>query len=233
MGATSKSARLLPLPGRREPCVERRAVGLAEPVRREEDRQPAVGDLRAERDVLRSDRRDVDRDVVARRMHDELERLAEPGRVGTRVRDVVVRAVMLEPLLARQDRAHDLHVLARLAEGLAVRLAVPTLHDLRTGETEPEQEAVAAEEVERHRGHRGHGRRARGHLHDRGAEVDALGVRHHPRDRRDGVGAVRLGGPHRMEAELLRFLGQRHRARQALAPVLIAEVDPESHGCEP
>ena len=43
----------------------------------DEDRQPAVGDLRGERDVLRADRGEVDRDVGAQRPHHHLQRLAE------------------------------------------------------------------------------------------------------------------------------------------------------------
>src|SRR5690349_23436510 len=42
-----------------------------------EDRVPTIRDLRGERDVLRSLRREVDRDVGAQRMRDRLQRLAE------------------------------------------------------------------------------------------------------------------------------------------------------------
>ena len=55
------------------------------------------------------------------------------------------------------------------------------------------------------------GVRAR-HLHDAGAELDPLGVRAPPRERRQGVGAVRLGGPHRVEAEPLGLLDRLERA---------------------
>ena len=46
---------------------------------RVEHRQPAVGDLGRERDVLRALGREVDREVGAQRVRDRLERLAEPG----------------------------------------------------------------------------------------------------------------------------------------------------------
>ena len=151
-----------------EAGVERGAVRLGEPVGREEDRQPPVGDLGGELDVLRPDGRDVDRDVGAGTA-DDLQRLAEPGRARSRVRDVVVLAVVLERFLAAQDRAHDLDVLARLRQRLAVRLAVPALDDLRARQPQPEQEPAAAHQVERRRRHRGHRRRARRHLHDRRA----------------------------------------------------------------
>ena len=64
----------------REALLEHRQMRLRESLRREEDRQPAVRDLRRERDVLRADRGEVDRDVRAGRVDDQLERLAEPGR---------------------------------------------------------------------------------------------------------------------------------------------------------
>ena len=86
--------------------------------RREEDGQPAVGDLGGERDVLRADRGEVDGDVGAP-VEDRLERLAEPGGVGPRVRDLVVVARELERLLAPPDRADDLDVFARPRERLA------------------------------------------------------------------------------------------------------------------
>ena len=82
--------------------------------------------------------------------------------------------------------------------------------------------------VERHRRHRRGRRRARAHLHDAGAELDALGVRAPPRQRGEGVAAVRLGGPHRGEAEAFGLLDRLERAgRRAAAPV--AAVVPELH----
>src|SRR5205814_936231 len=84
-------------------------------LRRPEDRQPAVRDLDRLLDRLRRDRRDVDRDLGAQRSQHQLQRLAEPGRAVARVRDVVVRAVVLEHV-APERRAHELDVLARLPE---------------------------------------------------------------------------------------------------------------------
>ena len=76
------------------------------------------------------------------------------------------------------------------------------------------------EVVERERVHRARRRRARRDLHDAGAQPDAFGVRADPRRRRERVGAPRLRGPHRVEAELLRFLRERDRERVGLrAPV--------------
>src|SRR5262245_21565694 len=44
-------------------------------------------------------------------------------------------------------------------------------------------------------------------LHDRGTEPDPRSVGADPRERREGVRAPRLGGPHRVVAEPLGFLG--------------------------
>ena len=57
--------------------------------------------------------------------------LPSPVASGAAVGDVVVLAVVLERLLAAQDRADDLDVLARARQRLAPCLAVPALRDLR------------------------------------------------------------------------------------------------------
>src|SRR5262249_54872730 len=120
-----------------EARLERSRVDVR-PVGRVPDRQPAVGDLGGLLDALRADRGDVDRDLPA--VENAPERLAEPGRVGTAVRDVVVSPLVLERPLARPDRADDRDVLARPYERLPEREAVPSLDDLRSGHAEPEKE---------------------------------------------------------------------------------------------
>ena len=51
-------------------------------------------------------------------------------------------AVVLERLLAAEDRAHDLEVLARARERLAPGLAVPALGDLGPARAETEEHAL-------------------------------------------------------------------------------------------
>src|SRR5216117_2127387 len=210
-----------------EPLAEHPAAA-----RREEHRDPAVGDLGGERDVLGPDRSQVDRQRGAA-VQDGLQRLAEAGGVRSRVRDLVVLAAELERLLPPEDRAHDLDVLARLDEWLAERLAMPGLDHLRPRDPEAEPEAATGERVERHRGHGRHRRRPRGDLHDAGAHVDAHRARGHPRRRRHGVRAVGLGRPDgvvpqplgledtvdvegEVRARVVQAQGQSHR----LAPIL-------------
>ena len=101
-----------------------------------------------------------------------------------RIRQLVALAVELDRLLAREHLAHDLDVLARARERPAVVVAVPALHDLRARRAEPEDEPTARQVVERDRGHRHRGRRARRHLADRRAELDARRRRAPPRERR-------------------------------------------------
>src|SRR5690606_14655997 len=59
-----------------------------EALRIEEQGQHAVGELAGERDAGRTDRRGIDRHVAPAAL-DALERLAEPGRAGTAVRNLV------------------------------------------------------------------------------------------------------------------------------------------------
>ena len=65
----------------------------------------------------------------------------------------------------------------------------------------------------------GHRRRAPGELHDAGAEPDALGLGGDAGQRRDGVGPVGLGRPHRVEAEPLGLLDQVDRQLELRARV--------------
>src|SRR5262249_52621526 len=76
-----------------EAALETRAVNVAAALRREEDRQPAVGDLRCERDVGGADGSEVHRNLGAEWTQQELQRLAETRRARPGVRDVVVLAV--------------------------------------------------------------------------------------------------------------------------------------------
>src|SRR5438046_3089382 len=126
-----------------EPLAEHPAAA-----RREEHRDPAVGDLGGERDVLGPDRSQVDRQRGAA-VQDGLQRLAEAGGVRSRVRDLVVLAAELERLLPPEDRAHDLDVLARLDEWLAERLDMPALDHLRPRDPPAEPEAAPCAPVGR------------------------------------------------------------------------------------
>ena len=148
----------------------------------DEDRQPAVGDLRGERDVLRPDRGEVDRDVGAQRPHHHLQRLAEPGRARPVVGDAVVLALVGRPT-SRRSAVRTISMYSRVfAERLAPRLAVPALDDLRARGAEAEDEAAARHEVERRRGHRGVRGRAARDLHDRRADLDPARRRGEPRE---------------------------------------------------
>jgi len=107
------------------PVLPARVKALVEPLpeqlhaaRGEEGRNPAVGDLRGQGDVLWPDRRQVNGNFGSP-VEDGLERLAETGRVRARVRNLVVLAAVLERLLASEDRPDDLDVLARAPERFA------------------------------------------------------------------------------------------------------------------
>jgi hypothetical protein len=153
----------------------------------------------------------VDRQIGVH-VEDRLQRLADPQGAGAAVGQLVLLAVVRHRRLAPEDLAHDRHVVLHPVVGLAPRLAVPALDDLRTRDAESGDEAAAAcHGVDRRRRHRGIGRRARGELHDAGAELDAPGQRGEIGERRDGVGTVGLGGPYRIVAQLLGALHQLDR----------------------
>src|SRR5207249_10868684 len=168
----------------------KRVAGEAGAVGRVPDREPAVGDLGRLRHALRAGGGDVDGDLAP--VEDRAERLPEPGRARAAIGDLVVLALVLERALAGPDRAYDLDVLARARERFAEGLPVPALDHLRARDAEPEEEPAARELVERGRGRRGHGRRARRHLHDRRAEVDLRRLPADPGERRHRVRAVRF-----------------------------------------
>ena len=213
-------------PAALKPLVQPLAEELGA-ARGEEDRDPAVGDLRRQRDVLRSHRGQVDGQVGAT-VQDRAERLAESGGPRAGVRDLVVLAAELHGLLAAQDRAHDLDVLAGLDERLAEGLTVPALGDLRPGDAEAQAEAAPRQRVEGHRGHRRHGRRPRRDLHDPGADVDALGPRRDPRRGDDGVGAIGLGRPHGVVAEPLGFQDPGHVEGHGRARIVEVQRQPHA-----
>ena len=212
------------------------ALGQALPVeavllRGEEQREPAVGDLGGEGDVLRALGGEEDRDLRAQRVDRRLERLAEPG--AARQRQVVELAVVLERFLAGDDPADDVDVLARAGQRARVGLAVPALDDLRTGCAEAEDDPTARQVVEGDRRHRRGRRRTRRQLDDAGAEAEPFRVRAPPGQGRQGVGPVGLGGPHRVEPEPLGLLDALERpGRRTGRPVArpVPERDATIHG---
>ena len=149
-----------------------------------------------------------------------------PRPVPSGQRQRVVRPGCLQRPLARPDVAQDRDVLARAREWLGERHPVPALHDLRAGHAQAEDEAPATEVIERHRRHRGGGRLARRELHDRGPELELLGRRPPPGQRRQAVRAVGLRGPDRVEPQLF---GLEHRLGRAgrRPPGPVAGVQPE------
>ena len=211
-------------PGPRGAFLEQRAH-LAHVLGREEDRQPAVGDLSGQRGVLGPDRRQVDRDPLLDRGDHQLERLARPIGEGQLER----LAVELDAL-ARQRHPEHRHVLARALQLVGEALSVPPLGHLRPRGAEAEQHPTAREHVDRGRGHGGHPRAPRRNLEDRRPEPDPARARGQPGQHGGGVGTVGLGRPDRVIAEPLGLLddgqvvGRRHAGNQ------VAEVHAELHG---
>ena len=155
-----------------------------------------------------------------------LQRLAQPDRAVAAVGVLVEAPVEVERLLAAQHAPDDLDVLAGAGQRHRRRAPVPALHDLGPRHAQPETEAAFGEVVEGDRGHRRGGRGAGGQLHDRGAEPDAAGVAGEPAERGEGVGAPRLGRPHRVEAEALGLLGDRRSCRAGAPAPQYPHINP-------
>ena len=172
---------------------------------REPQWKPAVCDFCRQRHVLGALRRQIDRQVRAQRMDGRLQRLAQSR--SSWIGKGVVGSRELHPLLAGDDPADDLDVLARPGQRTGIRHPVPPLDDLWPRRTETEDEAAAGQMIHRHGGHGGRRRGSRRHLHDRGAELHPGRSRTPPRQGGQRVRSVGLGGPHRIEAQLL---GDRH-----------------------
>ena len=201
-------------------AVERVVLGS------EEQRQPAVAELGGQGHVLRAFGGEVDRQIGPQRVDRRLQRLPEPETA--RVGQLVVLALEVDRLVAGDDLADDGHVLAGAGERLGVGLAVPALHDLRARGAEAEDEPTAGQVVEGHRRHR-RGRRSAGrHLGDGRAELDVLGARAPPGQRHQGVRAVRLGRPDRVEPQPFGLQDRRQRLRRRSRPP-VPRVQPKLH----
>ena len=172
----SKSSKPLPPPARAKPssssgrnsptCSGENSVGS----------QPSAISA-AERRVLRPDRGDVDRDPLLHRRDRQLQRLARarPGSGSSSV----------SPSNSTRSRASAIRTTSTYSRvrcsWLREALPVPALGHLRPAGADPEQHPPVRELVERRRGHRGHRRRAAGHLEDRRAELDRSVVRRRAR----------------------------------------------------
>ena len=151
-------------------------------------------------------------------MDGTLQRLAETR--ATVERHVIEVAVEVDRLVACDDAAHDFEVLACAGERARIGLPIPALHHLWTARAEAEDDSSVGEVVQRHRRHCGGRRRAGAHLHDAGAELHSFGVRAPPRQWRERITAICLGGPHRAVAQPLGFLDRLQRtSRRTAAPV--------------
>ena len=123
------------------------APNLVGPLGKEVHRQPAVGEFGGEFHILGTERCQVDRDVFAERMVDQLERLAEPRALILGQRELVVGAVVHDDL-SLPDLAADLHDLPLTSEGPVVLDAMEPLNHLRTRRTQPKDEPAARHRIE-------------------------------------------------------------------------------------
>ena len=93
----------------------------------------------------------------------------------------------------------------------------------------PQHHPPVRELVDRGGGHRGHRGGAGGHLEDPRAEPDLARLPGEPGEHRGGVGAVGLGGPHRVVAEPLGLLDDLELVLGGEAEAPVADVHAELH----
>ena len=181
--------------------------------RREERRQPAVGRFRGQLDVLRAERRHVDRQVRPERLVEQLQALGE-------VKDL---SFVHKPV-ALEDLPDDLDRLAGSLERPVVGNAVPALDHLWAAHADTEDESAARQLVERGRRPGEHRRRPCVDVGDVRAQLDPLGFARDLRKRREGVEAVQLRAPDRVIAEVLGAACQRDQ-RGAVSHLGVRELD--------
>jgi len=124
-------------------------------------------------------------------MQYRFERLAESDRPGPDIWQGDFLSGMSYRFVAPKDFAHNRDVIAQAIIWTSPGLPIPSLDDLRPGDSETCDEAVTAREcVDGCRTHGRISRRACGELHYTGAEADALGNRSDVCEWADRVGAV-------------------------------------------
>ena len=165
-------------------------------------RLPAVRQFGRERDVLRADRRDRDRDAVPYRVVDQLQRLAQAGAFAGRQRHGVVTSGVGQRL-APPDLAADLDRLPGPADRRVEGHTVEALDDLRPGGAYPQLEAAVGQVVQAGCGHRQQGGGARVELQDPGRDMRAAGPGGDVAQAADRVEAVQFGHGNQLDAGLL------------------------------
>ena len=192
-------------------------------LRAEEDREPAVGDLTGKLEVLRSDRCQVDGQVLAHPANGHPQGLA--GAVRKRQGPVLA---LVGDGLAPQRHIDDVDILAGASQRRAEPDPVPTFAHLGSRDAQAEPEAPAGHGVEGGCGHRRHRRGPGRDLHHGRAEVDPLGQRAHPRQDGHGVRAVGLGGPDDRVPDPIGLLRE-HDVVRTVAGAPISKIQPEFH----
>lgn len=158
----------------------------------EEDRLPALGDLRGQLHVLRAEGGQQHRNAFAHRMIDQLQRFAEAGAALGGQRHPVVLALELQALAAPHPAA-DLDDLAGAADRRVVGHAVEALDHLRAGGPEAEDEAAVGDVVQAGRRHRGQRGGPRVQLQDARGQLHVIGPGGEIAERAHRVERVRLG----------------------------------------
>ena len=128
--------------GAAEAFLQPRAV-FFHGARHETHRQPAIGNLGRELNHRFTAGGEIDRDVGVH-VQDRLQRLGQPSGALAFVGQADLAAFVRHGTFALKDLAHDRDIVLNPIIGLAPWLAVPTLDDLRSQDTQACDEAATA-----------------------------------------------------------------------------------------
>ncbi len=214
---------------RARPAASGASPHRSRPLGEVEDRFPALGQLGDHLHVLRAHPGHEDGDPLPYRVVDQLQRLAEPGPLPGGQRQLVVPAVVDQPLAAPHHPA-DLDDLPGTADRRVVGNPVPPLDHLRPRRPDAEREPAAGNVVEPGRGHRGQRGRARVQLEDPRGDLQPLGPGGDEAKLADRVEAVGLGHEHDLQARLLVVGELLHRLRETAR---VVQRHPNAHRDRP
>ncbi len=191
---------------------------------REQEPEPAVGQLPGQGQVLRSHGRQVDGQPRLGRGDGQLEGLA--GAVGQR--QLQGLALVGDPPALQGHPDHG-HVVAGPGQGAGEPLPVPALGHLGPGQAEAEPEPPPRQLVEGGRGHGRHGRAPGRDLEHPRPQVDGAGLGGQPGQHGGRVRPVGLGHPGRVVPEPLRLPHQLQLLGRGRPGPEVAEHHPEAH----
>ena len=182
------------------------------------DRHPTIGRGGERAHALRGDGGDVDGDVLADGLEEELEAALE-----------LVDLAVVEDFFAADDHVDDVNVFPGALDRLGELLTMPVLDDAGARGAEADDHAAAAELVEGREGHREDRGRASEDRRDARAKLDRPGFEGGLGEERELVASPRFGGEDSFDADFLRDFD----ARDGFAVLFRVAGEPDTNSKPP